>query len=146
MVLNANLLLYCSFCNSNSVKETSIKCITEISWNQPYGAIDGTDAKAEWEDQQLFQEDCPTKKSWDLTELTQQWVDGSAANNGVILLADNEDVDAKDLRFNSSEADIRAYRPTLEIVWSQSLKTVYFLSRSDPVGERPFRQYSSHGG
>ncbi len=54
-------------------------------------------------------------------------------------------MDAKDLRFNSSEADIGDYRPTLEIVWSQDFRTVYFLSRSDPVGERPFRQYSSYG-
>jgi len=74
----------------------------------------------------LFQQDYPTWKEWDLTELTQKWVDGSAANYGVILWANNEDVDSYDLRMYSSEAD-KFVRPFMEITWSQSLKTVYFI-------------------
>ncbi len=46
----------------------------------------------------------PSWKSWNLTNLTQKWVSGTATNYGVILWATTEDVNGYDLRFYSSEA------------------------------------------
>ncbi|MGH7450609.1 MAG: DNRLRE domain-containing protein, partial [bacterium] len=46
----------------------------------------------------------PVWKSWNLTDLTQKWVNGTATNYGVILWATNEDVNGYNLRFYSSEA------------------------------------------
>jgi len=45
----------------------------------------------------------------------------------VILWATNEDVAGYTMRFHSSEAANQSDRPYLEVVWSQTLKTVYFL-------------------
>ncbi len=44
-----------------------------------------------------------TWKAWNLTALTQKWVNGTAANNGVVLWATNENVNGYDLRFYFSE-------------------------------------------
>ena len=51
----------------------------------------------------------------------------AAANNGVMLWAENEDTDGYDLRFYSSETANSVDRPYLEVTWSQTAKTVYFL-------------------
>ncbi|NIR51951.1 hypothetical protein GWO43_22065, partial [candidate division KSB1 bacterium] len=83
-----------------------------------------------------FQQDYPKWKSWNLTTLTQKWLDGTAANYGVIpkyrdnfLWATNEDTDGYDLRLRSSEdydTSLNGW-PYLEIIWSENLRTVYFL-------------------
>ncbi len=73
----------------------------------------------------LFQQNqTGTWKSWNLTALTQKWINGTAANNGVILWATNEDVDAYDLRFYSRENTTN--QPKLVVTWSNTPKTVYF--------------------
>jgi RHS repeat-associated protein len=71
----------------------------------------------------------PMWKQWDLSALTQKWVNGAAANYGVILWADNEDVAGYTMRFYSSEATNQSDRPYLEVVYSTeaTTKTVYFL-------------------
>lgn len=50
---------------------------------------------------------------------------GTATNNGVILWATNEDVNAYDLRFYSRENATN--KPKLVVTWSNTPKTVYFL-------------------
>ncbi len=102
---------------------------SDTSWVEPYGAIDGTDAKSEAEAIVLFKQDHPKWKSWNLTTLTQKWLDGTTANYGVILWATNEDTDGYDLRLRSSEdydTNLNDW-PYLEIIWSENLRTVYFL-------------------
>ncbi|NUM65050.1 RHS repeat-associated core domain-containing protein, partial [candidate division KSB1 bacterium] len=83
-------------------------------------------ANGQFESTLLFQQgEYPTWKSWDLTNLTQKWVKTPSSNNGVILWATNEDVNAYDLRFYSSEHETK--QPQLMIIWSNQPKTVYFL-------------------
>ncbi len=60
-----------------------------------------------------------------MTALTNQWLDGSAANYGVILWATNEDTPGYELRFRSSLASVDL--PVLEVVYTRPTKTVYFL-------------------
>jgi len=99
-----------------------------IPWSTPYAGINGTDANAQYESTLLFQETTATGwKTWDLSALTQKWVNGSATNYGVILWATNENTDGKDLRFHSSEYSDNSLRPKLEITYSTEAKTVYFL-------------------
>jgi len=102
---------------------------TGIPWSTPYAGINGTDANAQYESTLLFQETTATGwKTWDLSALTQKWVNGSATNYGVILWATNENTDGKDLRFRSSEYTVfQNYWPKLEITYSTEVKTVYFL-------------------
>ncbi len=102
---------------------------TGIPWSTPYAGINGTDANAQYESTLLFQETTATGwKSWDLSALTQKWVNGSATNYGVILWATSEGTDGKDLRFRSSEYTIfQNLWPKLEITYSTETKTVYFL-------------------
>ncbi len=100
-----------------------------IPWSTPYAGINGTDANAQYESTLLFQETTATGwKSWDLSALTQKWINGSATNYGVILWATSEGTDGKDLRFRSSEYTVfQNLWPKLEITYSTEVKTVYFL-------------------
>ncbi|MGH7495432.1 MAG: RHS repeat-associated core domain-containing protein [bacterium] len=50
---------------------------------------------------------------------------GFAPSYGVVLWATNEDTDGHAMQFNSSEA--ASNQPYLEIIWSNTPKTVYFL-------------------
>ncbi len=79
----------------------------------------------------LFQQNkYPTWKAWNLTNLTQKWVNGTATNNGVVLWATNETTNGYDLRFHSSDAQPpNANPPVLEVTYSTdaATKTVYFL-------------------
>jgi RHS repeat-associated protein len=105
--------------------------LSGVNWASQYGAINGTDANANYESTTFFDdaEYGYQWKSWDLTALTQKWVkyplSGGAPNNGVILWATNEDTDGQAMQFNSSEAGM--YYPFLEIIYSQLPRTVYFL-------------------
>jgi RHS repeat-associated protein len=103
----------------------------DIPWYTPYAAINDFDAKATMESTVLFWQselsELPKWKSWDLTALTQKWLNTPASNYGVILWATNEDVAGYTMRFHSSEATNSSDRPYLEVVWSNTPKTVYFL-------------------
>jgi len=109
----------------------SLKRLTSVNWAAPRGKIGGTtpDANASYESALLIVEDeaLPVWKSWDLTALTQKWVSGTVANYGVILWATNENTSGYVLRFYSSEATNTSDRPYLEVIWSQTPQTVYFL-------------------
>jgi RHS repeat-associated protein len=110
--------------------------LTGTPWNATYGKIGGTvppadDANGQYESKMLFSAGdtlaLPLWKKWDLTGLTQKWVNGTASNYGVILWATNEDVAGYTMRFYSSEAMPDSVRPKLEVIWSNTPKTVYFL-------------------
>ncbi len=101
--------------------------LTGVSWNAQYVGLDDSDAKSEAESMVLIQQDYPKWKSWELTGLTQKWLDGTASNHGVLLWATNEDTDGYDLRFRASEYATASERPVLEVTYSEDLKTVYFL-------------------
>jgi hypothetical protein len=99
--------------------------LTGVNWAAPYGAIDGTDVLATMESTvQIKQNEIGTWKSWTLTNATQFWLATPASNFGVILWTPDEDLDGYDMRFRSSEHD---NKPQLEVVWSNTPKTVYFL-------------------
>ena len=114
--------------NWNETQATCDVRLTGTSWALQYGAINGTDAKAAMESTTLFKvNEFPVWKNWDLTTLTQNWVNGTATNYGVILWATNEDTDGMNLWFRSSEYSDSNFHPRLEVTWSQTLQAVYFL-------------------
>ncbi|MCI0552499.1 MAG: polymorphic toxin type 28 domain-containing protein, partial [Anaerolineae bacterium] len=118
----------------------SLKRLTGVNWLAPRGKIgpgsDSTtvDANGQFESTVFFWQSetstLPIWKSWNLTNLTQKWAKvsgpGSFPSYGVILWATNEDVNGYDLRFYSSEA-VAADQPKLEVTYSQTPRTVYFL-------------------
>lgn len=75
----------------------------------------------------LFQTgEYPVWKNWDLTALTQKWINGTVTNYGVILWADYEE-NGMNLWFRSSDYSDSAFWPYLEVIWSQTPQSVYFL-------------------
>jgi hypothetical protein len=119
--------------NWNEAQATSVNRLTSTPWNVAYVGLNDIDAKSGYESTLLFYlvdgQQVYGWKNWDLTGLTQKWVNGTATNYGVVLWATNETTDAKDLRFYSSEAaapnDVN--RPYLQVTYSTTAKTVYFL-------------------
>ncbi|MCI0619171.1 DNRLRE domain-containing protein, partial [bacterium] len=87
----------------------------DIPWYTPYAAINDFDAKATMESTVLFWQSelsaLPKWKSWDLTALTQKWLNTPSSNYGVILWATNEDSAGYTMRFHSSEASNSSDRP-----------------------------------
>jgi len=65
-----------------------------VAWSVVYGGVDGSDAQATPESSVLFTVGTPfpSYQRWDLTAPTRAWYAGTAANYGMLLLADNEDV------------------------------------------------------
>ncbi len=63
----------------------------EIFWGTFGVGLDDVDAKTTAEDAQDWDDEYPTWKSYDLTDLTQMWLDGTENNYGVALWATNED-------------------------------------------------------
>jgi RHS repeat-associated protein len=121
----------------NEAQATKDNRLTGTAWNATYGKIGGAvpppdDANGQYESRMWFIASdtlsLPMWKQWDLSALTQKWVNG-AANYGVMLWATNEDVAGYTFRFYSSEATNPSDRPYLEVVYSTeaTTKTVYFL-------------------
>jgi hypothetical protein len=94
---------FCILAATGSFSIRSIR-VSVTPWNVQYVGLNDIDAKSAYESTVLFQSgQYPTWKSWDLTALTQKWVNGSATNYGVVLWATNEATDGYDLRFRASE-------------------------------------------
>jgi hypothetical protein len=118
--------------NWNETQATDTLRLTNTYWNKRYVGLNDIDAKSGYESKLLFQQNqYPVWKSWDLTALTQKWVNGTATNYGVVLWATNETTNGYDLRFHSSDAPPpnNANPPVLEVTYSTdaATKTVYFL-------------------
>ncbi|MCI0698446.1 DNRLRE domain-containing protein [candidate division KSB1 bacterium] len=115
----------------NEAQATSVNRLSSTPWNVAYVGLNDIDAKSAYESTVLFQQNqYPSWKAWNLTNLAQKWVNGTATNYGVILWATNENTNGYDLRFRSSEyADTTSHRPILEVIYSTdaATKTVYFL-------------------
>jgi hypothetical protein len=99
----------------NEMEATSVNRQTTPSiqaWKATYGKIGpgsnpaNEDANGQYESKTFFSSSEPLGawKVWELTALTQKWINGTAANYGVILWATNEDTDGQAVQFNSSEA------------------------------------------
>jgi RHS repeat-associated protein len=106
--------------------------LTGTPWNVQYVGLNDVDAKSAYESTVLFQSgQTGTWKAWNLTNLTQKWVNGTATNYGVVLWATNETTNGYDLRFHSSDAPPpnNANPPVLEVIYptDAATKTVYFL-------------------
>jgi hypothetical protein len=118
--------------NWDESQADSLKRLTGVNWLAPRGKIGpgsnpaSEDANGQFESTMLFQTgQTGTWKVWNLTALTQKWINGTVANYGVILWATNEDVNAYDLRFYSRENATNKPKPV--VTWSNTPKTVYFL-------------------
>ena len=86
-----------------------------MAWNQPYLALDGTDAYSNSLDSVFFPNPPPTTNRWiefDITEAAQNWKAGEP-NYGVVIWANNEDVNGRDVRFYSRERSTN--RPYLKV-------------------------------
>jgi RHS repeat-associated protein len=114
--------------NWNETQATRDNRLTGTPWNVAYVGLNDIDAKSTYESTILFQSgQTNTWKSWDITALTQKWVNGTATNYGVVLWATNEGTNGYDLRFRASEYTTTSLRPYLQVTYSTSSKTVYFL-------------------
>ncbi len=115
----------------NEAQATSVNRLSSTPWNVAYVGLNDIDAKSSYESTVFFQSgQTGTWKAWNLTNLTQKWVNGTATNNGVVLWATNETTNGYDLRFHSSDAQPpNANPPVLEVIYSTdaATKTVYFL-------------------
>jgi RHS repeat-associated protein len=122
----------------NEAQATKDNRLTGTAWNATYGKIGGAvpppdDANGQYESRMWFIASdtlsLPMWKQWDLSALTQKWLNGTVSNYGVILWATNEDVAGYTMRFHSSEATNQSDRPYLEVVYSTeaTTRTVYFL-------------------
>ena len=95
----------------------SINRLTGTPWNVSYVGLNDIDAKSAYESTLLCQQNYPRWQSWDLTGLTQKWVNLTATNYGVVLWATNETTDGYDLRFYSSDYTVdTTLRPKLEVI------------------------------
>ncbi|MCI0553493.1 MAG: DNRLRE domain-containing protein, partial [Anaerolineae bacterium] len=114
----------------NEAQATSVNRPSSTPWNVAYVGLNDIDAKSSYESTVLFQSgQTGTWKIWNLAALTQKWVNGTATNYGVVLWATNETTNGYDVRFHSSDAPPpnNANPPVLEVTWSQTPRTVYFL-------------------
>ncbi len=106
-----------------------IERLTGVSWGVAFGQA-GTDYTAMSESNVLFTQStfAPSWQSWDLTALTQQWLDGTA-NHGVMLINElSEGTPGYELRFHSTEsAPSLLDQPYLEVEWTVPQHTLYYL-------------------
>ena len=80
---------------------TSVQRLTSNNWNQPYLALDGTDADQNAQDTVTWFTGQPSGyMEFDVTGAATSWKQGSP-NHGLLVLATNENVDGTDLRFYS---------------------------------------------
>ena len=108
---------------------TKTKRTAADNWAATLG-LAGTDYKSAAESTVLFTAStiAGSYQYWNLTWLTREWLDGTAANYGVMLIADNETVVGHDLRFHSIDSAPSLFdQPTLEVEWTLPQRTVYYL-------------------
>lgn len=103
------------------LEATWVKRLTAINWGTAGVGLDGVDAKATPEDTQTWFTEVNTWKSYNLTALTQQWVNGSQPNYGVIFWATNEatynDKDEKWVYSSEYTGDVTK-RPKLVVTYT----------------------------
>jgi len=108
--------------DENAASET--KATATVPWTEPMCGINDVDASSTAEDSQLWVA-LETKqwKSFDLTALVQAWVDNPYSNHGVLLRAENEEEQGRDMRMYSKDSNEKddqgaALRPYLEVIYS----------------------------
>jgi len=92
--------------------------IYKTEWKTPGVGLDDMDAKSAPEDTKVW-ESYPTWMKYDLTEVTQRWIDGTDANYGILLWApDESDYTNRDEKWvRSSEYSTTSQRPKLIITY-----------------------------
>ncbi|NIR51954.1 DNRLRE domain-containing protein [candidate division KSB1 bacterium] len=103
------------------------KRLSGVYWGTYGVGLDDIDAKSTPEDSQDWYDDYPIWKNYDITALTQKWVNGTADNDGVIpksrdkfFWATNEDdyTDGDEKWVYSSEYSDASKRPKLVVTYT----------------------------
>jgi len=107
--------------NWDESQATWYKATSAVYWEESGVAFDGDDANPTAEDSLIWgTSGYPCWKNYNLSSLTQKWIDGEENNYGVILWATNEsqysNMDEK--RCNSSESTTASYRPKLIVTYT----------------------------
>jgi len=103
----------------NEASATSSSAQNGQPWTASLAGVDGTDAKAEAEGTALFQwQVTGVWHAFDVTALAKQWLAAPSSNHGVLLMAENETVEGRDMRVRSSNAPETDQHPVIEIVYS----------------------------
>jgi hypothetical protein len=103
----------------NEATATSSNAQIGQPWTASLAGVDGTDAKAEAEDTSLFE--WQVTQIWhdfDITALAKTWLAVPSSNYGVLLMAENETVEGRDMRLRSSNAPETDQHAMIEIVYS----------------------------
>jgi|GEM_PF-2943704 len=92
-----------------------------FEWKDPGVGLNDNDAKSTPEDTKVWGNEYPTWKKYDLTDVTQRWVNGTDPNYGVLLWATDEDdyTDKDEKWVRSSEYSTSEYRPKLVVTYVQ---------------------------
>lgn len=86
-------------------------------WSEPYLGLDNTDASSVIADTQVISRSTRSDYiSWDITAVAENWLAGQP-NYGILLLASNEDVPGREIRFYSRERSPNL-APYLEVLCS----------------------------
>jgi hypothetical protein len=136
-IASADLKLYFYSKYGTTIKNRTIQChqvlkdwlesqatwynrLSGTSWGTNGVGLDNVDAKSTAEDSQNWYNEYPTWKTYDITSLTQRWVDGTDAYYGVIFWATDEDdyTDGDEKWVYSSEYSNASLRPQLEIEYT----------------------------
>jgi len=88
-----------------------------VDWITMLAGLDDVEAASAATAEDLWPWDETGWKSLDVTSLTQEWASGHAANLGVLVMAENEDVDGCDMRIWSRNSADASQHPVLEIVY-----------------------------
>lgn len=91
--------------NWDEIEVTSKYRSNESGWNEPFVALDDSDAALAWLDRvTVYPQRPPGYVEFDVTEAVRNWCTGQE-NHGVLLWATNEDVNGRELRFCGSRYD-----------------------------------------
>ncbi len=100
---------------------------TTTAWTTPGGDFTATPADT------VNQLVTPARHNWDLTTMTQGWVNNASSNHGVLLKVANETTPAEHTLFLSSEASELQLRPQLRITYTEPTPTSTYFAPRPPV-------------
>jgi len=92
------------------------KATNTQNWSEPLCGINEKDAALDGYTTAFWA--CTDAKSWktfEVTGLVQQWISFPDQNNGFLLLAENEDVSGRDMRFFSKDVADATLRPYVSV-------------------------------
>ena len=94
---------------------TRFKRLVNSQWNLPYMDLNDIDARSDIDDIRTISRNTSRGFiSWNVTKTAANWLAGQP-NNGIVLSAQNEDVQGREIRFYSRERAL-SLRPYLEVL------------------------------